>query len=80
MNEAEGFDFSVNNLASENFKQTKRTVNRFDNPTLNDIIEFIKDKKLSSELEDKLIRIAKNTPHGSLSTFRKNYKLYLRKK
>jgi hypothetical protein len=81
MNEAEGFDFSVNNLASEKLDQTRRrSVNRLDNPTLGDIIEFIKNKNLSSEFEEKLIKIAKNTPHGSLSTFRKNYKLYLRKK
>lgn len=80
MNEAEGFDFTVSNLMDDNKKNIKRTVNRFDNPSLDDIIQFIKNKKLSPEFEEKLIKVAKNTPHGSLSTFRKNYKIYLRNK
>lgn len=77
MHETEGFNFSVSNLSED--KKNKKTLYKFENPTLSDIIQFIKNKELSEDLEDKLIKIAKNTPHGSLATFRKNYKLYLRK-
>lgn len=45
--------------------------------TMDQVILWIKDKKLPKEREDKLIKAAQNTPHGALYNFVHNYKRYL---
>jgi hypothetical protein len=83
MREAESFNFSVNINGEEKSGSKKITDKtgfyRHDSPNLEDIINFIKNKKLTEESEKKMINLAKNTPHGSLPNFRKNFNIYLNK-
>ena len=84
MPEAERTNFSVSNMSEENSNSKRLSKNTgfytHDSPNLQDIIKFIKNKELSEEDEALLIKKAKNTPHGSLANFRKNYKIHLRNK
>jgi hypothetical protein len=83
MREAESFNFSVN-IEGEDKSGPKKLSGktgfyRHDSPNLEDIINFIKNKNLPTEFENKMIVLAKKTPHGSLSNFRKNFNIYLSK-
>lgn len=72
MRETENFNLSINN---NNHKKS----NFLDkNICYDDIVEFIKSKKLASVIEEKLLKIAKKTPHGSLLNFKNNYKRYMK--
>lgn len=72
MKETENFNLSINN--SNNNK-----TNFLDkNICYDDIVKFIKSKKLASVIEEKLLKIAKKTPHGSLLNFKYNYKRYIK--
>jgi hypothetical protein len=75
MAEAENINFSLN-IPSEDNKTTNRNIK---NTKLSDVINFIKDKKLPMEIENKLIKLANKTPYGSLNNFKKNYKKYITK-
>ena len=75
MTEAESINFSLN-IPSEENKNVNRNVK---NTKLADVINFIKEKKLPTETENKLIKFANKTPHGSLNNFKKNYKKYITK-
>jgi hypothetical protein len=82
MRETENLNFSLelsdDNKSSDSKRLSKTSgFLRYDNPNLEDIIEFIKSKGLSDSTEKSLIEAAKKTPHGSLSNFRKNYMIHL---
>lgn len=83
MREAESFNFSVNINGEEKTGPKKLSGKtgfyRHDSPNLEDIINFIKNKNLPEDFENKMIVLAKKTPHGSLSTFRKNFNINLSK-
>jgi hypothetical protein len=83
MKEAESFKFSLGVQGEDQSGPGRITGKtgfyRYDSPNLEDIIQFLKNKNLTPENEEKLIKLAKNTPHGSLANFRKNYKIYLKK-
>lgn len=83
MREAESFKFSVSAGKEERSNSKKITDKtgfyKHDSPNLEDIIIFIKNKNLPEELENKMINLAKKTPHGSLFVFRKNFNIYLNK-
>ena len=74
MNEAENFNFNVGifNEDRKNIPATKKSIG------LDDIILFIKNKKLPQESEQKLIKIVNNMPYGSFDNFKKNFRNYLR--
>lgn len=74
MNEAENFNFNVG-IFNEDRKNTPTTKK---STGLDDIILFIKNKKLPQEAELKLIKIVNNMPYGSFDNFKKNFRNYLR--
>lgn len=84
MREAESAKFSVGVPSEEDSSKRRLSKNtgfyKYDSPNLEDIIAFIKNKNLPPETEELLINKAKKTPHGSLANFRKNYKIYIKKK
>lgn len=78
MKETESLRFSVKNLSDQN--DSKKVIfKKSDYPNLEDIINFIKNLELNSEVQEKLIKHAKKIPHGSLANFRKNYRIYINK-
>lgn len=82
MTDAENVNFSLE-IPSEQSGSSKRKISnqsgfyRYDNPNLEDIIQFIKNKELPIDVEKSLIDLANKTPHGSLANFRNNYKIHL---
>lgn len=71
MRETESFNLSINN-------ENKKRSNFLDKSLCyDDVVKFIKSKNLPTHIEEKLLKIAKNTPHGSLPNLKNNYKRYI---
>ena len=80
MHEAEATNFSVGSLGSENSKGPKKPFRQsnFGNVCLSDIISFIEGLKIADEAKKSLTNKAKKIPHGSLGSFKANYKKYIK--
>jgi hypothetical protein len=82
MQEAEGLNFKCGIIGDENKSKKikgKSFFGIFNNPSLQDVLNFIQNLNISDEDKIKLNKMAKKTPHGSLSNFAKNYMIYLKK-
>lgn len=84
MSEAEGINFSVGPLKKPDTGKDIRKIpnprSNYQNLTLNDVLEFISNLHVGKEAKEKLIKIAKKMPAGSLSNFKFNYRNYLKAK
>lgn len=83
MHEAEGVNFSVGFIKKPDTGKDIRKLpnvrsNYEKNLTFNDIVNFINNLNIGKESKDKLIKIAKKIPSGSLSNFKFNYRNYLK--
>lgn len=79
MPDAESFNFKVGTLNGDAERPKKITSsNKFNNVNLDDILFFINNLNLSDKDKQILIKVAKKTPHGSLSNFKKNYMCYVK--
>lgn len=80
MAEAEGMNFKVG-VPSETQglkkKMGKSGGIRYNNPTLEDVLIFIRRLPLIESDRITLEKIAKRIPHGALANFRENYSNYL---
>jgi len=80
MHEAEGVNFKVGvpSDGGERRKGPNATRGyRHDNPTLEDIIRFVRGLPLPESDIERLVSSARKVPHGALSKFRQNYSNYL---
>lgn len=82
MHEAEGVNFSVNFIKKPDSGKDIRKIAspraNYENITINDVLKFIDGLNIGKESKDKLIKIAKKMPNGSLSNFKFNYRNYLK--
>jgi hypothetical protein len=79
--DAEGINFSVGHMKRPDTGKDKRRIvrnPRYDNPTLDDILLFIKNLNVGSNDKAHLSKTARSIPNGSLSYFRSNYQKYLK--
>jgi len=78
MHEAEATNFSVGSLGegSNGPKKPFRQSN-FSNICLSDVISFIERLNITDDAKKSLVNKAKKTPHGSLGSFKANYKKYI---
>lgn len=83
MHDAEGINFSVgfikNTDSGKDDRKIKCPRSNYQNLTIKDILEFIDNLHVAKQDKDKLIKIAKKTPNGSLGNFKFNYRNYLKK-
>jgi hypothetical protein len=84
MHDAEGINFSVGFIKKpDSGKDIRKLPNgraTYENITINDVNRFINNLNISKESKEKLKKIAKKMPHGSLSNFKYNYRNYLKNK
>lgn len=82
MPEAEGMNFKVGTLQKEQDNKRKIKKSRgpkHENPSLEDIFQFINNLTISEQEKQKLISVIKKMPYGALKTFRDNYNNYLKR-
>lgn len=85
MHEAEGLNFKLDFLKKPD---TGKDIRRIPNPrsnydkniTMDDVVKFINKLHIGKESKEKLLKIVKTIPAGSLSNFKFNYRNYLKKK
>jgi hypothetical protein len=82
MHEAEGVNFSVGFIKKPDTGKDNRRIasprSNYENITIDDILKFIDKLNIGKESKNKLIKIAKKIPNGSLSNFKFNYRNYLK--
>ena len=83
MHDAEGINFSVGFIKKPDTGKDIRKLpnsrsNYEKNLTIEDVIQCINKLNIGKESKNKLIKIAKKTPSGSLSNFKFNYRNYLK--
>jgi hypothetical protein len=83
MHEAEGVNFRVGVPSDDG--QRRRGPNstrgyRHDNPTLEEVVNFVRGLPLPQSDIETLIAHAKKVPHGALFKFKQNYLNYLGKR
>lgn len=87
MNEAEGVNFKVGPMGDQSGGGKSKRIStgssgsiRQDNPTLEDMLLFVKKLNISDEEKDILEKKLKKIPHGSLGNFKMNYMSQLKRK
>lgn len=80
MNEASNFNFNIEIMRDSEVgkplrKMPKQPRNTF--ITVDKVINWIRSKGFPPEKEEKLIKVAKSTPHGALYNFVNNYKRFV---
>jgi len=84
MSNAENINFSVGAMKKpDTGKDIRRIPNprsNYQNTTLDDVLKFINNLHIGKESREKLTKVAKKIPAGSLSNFKFNYRNYLKTK